>query len=72
MPKRDVEFVAPHTHCKVCGRPIPLNRLYCSRECMEKDSKQQRRAKRMLQLYLASVVILFILLLLYSLAAGGR
>lgn len=71
MPRREHEFVPPHTHCRVCGRPVPLNRSYCSRECMEKDHKQQRRAKRMLQLYIASIVLLFILLIIYSATLGS-
>ena len=67
MPKRNADYIPPHTHCKVCGRPIPLGKVYCSKECMEKDMKQQKRAKRMMQIYIISISALFAALLMYSL-----
>ncbi|MCX8191828.1 MAG: DUF2116 family Zn-ribbon domain-containing protein [Nitrososphaerales archaeon] len=39
--------IPPHTHCRVCGRSIPLQKDYCSNECRLKEMKHIQRAKRM-------------------------
>ncbi len=68
MPKKERESfdVPPHTHCKVCGRPIPLGQVYCSRECAEKDRQSQRRSTMLFAAYMGAVAVLFIVLMLIT------
>ncbi|MCI4460624.1 MAG: DUF2116 family Zn-ribbon domain-containing protein [Thaumarchaeota archaeon] len=68
MPKKERESfdVPPHTHCKVCGRPIPLGQVYCSRECAEKDRREQRRSMTMFAVYMGVVAIIFIVMMLLT------
>ena len=60
-----VQTVPSHKHCPVCGRPIPLNRDFCSRICEEKWKERKKREKRWSLIWLifamASMAILFIL-----------
>ena len=55
--------VPEHRHCQMCGRVVPVERNFCSRECEEKFEKIIRRRKRLLLiLYLAWMVILGIII----------
>jgi len=65
MPKKEKEeFNVPqHTHCKVCGKAIPLGQVYCSKECMEKDRKQQHRSSTMFTVYMGVVAAVFLVLI---------
>lgn len=68
MPRKEREDfnVPPHTHCKVCGRPIPLGQVYCSRECAEKDRREQRRSTIAFAAYMGAVAVVFIVLMLVT------
>ncbi|MDP7982360.1 MAG: DUF2116 family Zn-ribbon domain-containing protein [Conexivisphaera sp.] len=68
MPRKEKEdFNVPlHTHCKVCGKPIPLGQVYCSKECAEKDRRSQRRSTTMFAVYMGVVAVVFIVLMLLT------
>ncbi|MCP8310224.1 MAG: DUF2116 family Zn-ribbon domain-containing protein [Candidatus Methylarchaceae archaeon HK01B] len=54
--------IPPHTHCRVCGRSIPLNKEHCSNECREKELDIQKRNKRMNRIFMVSLVIVIVLM----------
>lgn len=65
-------LIPPHTHCKVCGKAIPVGKNYCSNECRESDVKSQQRAKRLSRIYTLFFVALMIILLIMTALAPRR
>lgn len=61
-----------HAHCKVCGKSIPWGKDYCSNECRDKESKAQKKAKRMSRFYLLFFVMLIVLMLIFSFLSAPR
>ena len=59
--------VPPHSHCKVCGKAIPVSKEHCSNECRGKEEKGEKRAKRMTKIYTTFFVVLMIVLVIFSL-----
>ena len=45
--------VEPHKHCPICGTPIPLNELVCSR------LKQTKRSRIILYIVIAIFLIIW-------------
>ncbi|MGQ9718770.1 MAG: DUF2116 family Zn-ribbon domain-containing protein [Nitrososphaerales archaeon] len=68
MSSKEKSFIPPHTHCRVCGKSIPLGKELCSNECREKESKAQRKSKRTGRLYLVFLVILIVAMLIFTFA----
>ncbi|MEM4311083.1 MAG: DUF2116 family Zn-ribbon domain-containing protein [Nitrososphaerales archaeon] len=56
--------IPPHTHCRICGKAIPVNREYCSNECKDKETKMQKRNKRMQTLFIIIILVFFILMMI--------
>ncbi|MEA3457582.1 MAG: DUF2116 family Zn-ribbon domain-containing protein [Candidatus Thermoplasmatota archaeon] len=56
-----VEKVAQHTHCKICGKAIPLTETLCSEECREKYQAMVK--KRKMLVYVMYALVFFILAL---------
>jgi len=58
--------IPPHTHCKVCGKAIPVGKTYCSNECRESEIKSQQRAKRLSRIYTIFFVALLIIIIIMT------
>ena len=56
--------IPPHTHCRICGKAIPVNKEYCSNECREKEIKIQKRNRRMNLLFMIILMALFLFMIL--------
>jgi predicted nucleic acid-binding Zn ribbon protein len=56
--------IQPHTHCRVCGKSIPLNREVCSTQCAEQQQTTQKRAKRMNQIFMIFMIIIIVFFIL--------
>jgi len=70
--RRDEEKWGPHTHCIICGNPIPEDQKTCSDACAQKyeaDVKKYKRQQKMsyLLLFGMGAVILVLVLLPYLL-----
>ncbi|MEM1524505.1 MAG: DUF2116 family Zn-ribbon domain-containing protein [Nitrososphaerales archaeon] len=63
-PKDKDVWIPPHTHCRVCGRSIPLQKEYCSNECKLKEMKSLQRARRMQRITTLLFIILFAVFLI--------
>ncbi len=59
------ERVAPHRHCRQCGKPVALEATFCSDECNNSFKNGLRRKKRQLYLYYIMVIALLFLALAY-------
>ncbi|MEM2869928.1 MAG: DUF2116 family Zn-ribbon domain-containing protein [Thermoplasmata archaeon] len=60
-----------HRHCTVCGRAIRLREQYCSAEC-EAEWTRMSRTKKNLQMVLYISMTVMIVVLVLSMAMGGR
>lgn len=59
--------ITPHTHCKVCGKSVPLKKEFCSVECRIKEEKTQRRTKRMSRFFMLAMVLVLVMLMVSNL-----
>ncbi|MFN3621910.1 MAG: DUF2116 family Zn-ribbon domain-containing protein [Nitrososphaerales archaeon] len=59
-------LIPPHTHCKVCGKAIPVGKNYCSNECRESEVKSQQRAKRLSRIYTLFFIALMIIIIVMT------
>lgn len=72
MPKRErksVPTLPKHRHCPVCGMPIGLDKVFCSKGCEEEFNKASRRRKIT---NLALVIIMLTFLLWYIVSRLAR
>ena len=60
-----------HRHCSVCGRAIKVSQQYCSPEC-EGEWARMARTKRNLQMVLYISMAVMIVVLVLTMATGGR
>jgi len=61
--------IPSHTHCRICGRSIPVGKEFCSNECREKDVRTQQKGKKMSRLYtlfFAAVMIIIVVMTLFG------
>jgi predicted nucleic acid-binding Zn ribbon protein len=61
-----VEKVAQHTHCKICGKAIPLTETFCSEECKEKYQAMVKKRKMLVYVMYALVFFILALFLMTS------
>lgn len=61
-----VEKVAQHTHCKICGKAIPLTETFCSEECKEKYQTMVKKRKMLVYVMYALVFFILALFLMTS------
>jgi predicted nucleic acid-binding Zn ribbon protein len=59
-------MVDDHKHCIVCGKSVPLDRLFCSPSCEEVFKQQQKRMKKTRTYTMVFFVLLFALLMVVS------
>lgn len=56
--------IADHKHCPVCGRAMPVDAQFCSKECRENHESRVKRSNRMriifYLLYIALLASLFL------------
>jgi predicted nucleic acid-binding Zn ribbon protein len=50
----------------VCGKAIPMGKIYCSNECREIEIKNEQRAKRFTRIYTIFFIALLILIILMT------
>ena len=56
-----------HTHCQICGKPIPLDEQFCSQKCREEyENLINKRKKRMYILY--GLLAVFFVVMFFSLS----
>jgi predicted nucleic acid-binding Zn ribbon protein len=72
MPQQQTPSIPPHTHCKVCGKAIPMGKIYCSNECREIEIKNEQRAKRFTRIYTIFFIALLIFIVLMTVLAPKR
>ncbi|MCL4435192.1 MAG: DUF2116 family Zn-ribbon domain-containing protein [Thaumarchaeota archaeon] len=64
-------WIPPHSHCRVCGKSVPVNKEFCSKQCEEEAAKITQRNKRSSRLYLIIFIVLMATLLLWSFTTRG-
>jgi predicted nucleic acid-binding Zn ribbon protein len=62
--------IQPHTHCRVCSRSIPLNKIYCSKECEEKEMNQQKKSKRSSRIFTVMFIIIIVIMMVFTFSGG--
>ncbi|MEF8878933.1 MAG: DUF2116 family Zn-ribbon domain-containing protein [Candidatus Thermoplasmatota archaeon] len=62
--------VDQHSHCKICGKAIPTEETFCSKDCEEQYQNMYK--KRKMLIYVMYGLIVFILAVFgVSLLGGG-
>ena len=57
-------MIPQHSHCQICGKPVPLSETLCSEDCKEKYSNIVKKRKRQIAITYGFIIITFIILLL--------
>ncbi|MHA1595787.1 MAG: DUF2116 family Zn-ribbon domain-containing protein [Candidatus Baldrarchaeia archaeon] len=65
MSRREKEKIVQHRHCKVCGKAIPLDREFCSRQCEISYREWERRNRRLTTIMYLVLLIIFIVLMMF-------
>jgi len=55
--------IPEHRHCQMCGKAIPPNEVFCSRECKEKFEKFVRKRRILLLVMYALLMAIFLILI---------
>ena len=74
MVKNKVETVnvPAHSHCKICGRSVPVKKNFCSVECTKNHNNKSRKQKRTSRFFLiAMIAVLGVLIFSNMLMAPG-
>ncbi|HDM66962.1 MAG TPA: DUF2116 family Zn-ribbon domain-containing protein [Thermoplasmatales archaeon] len=61
-------LIPPHTHCQVCGKAIPPDETFCSKEC-EKRFQSMVKKRKMLVYIMYGLII--VIMALFLLSRGG-
>lgn len=57
--------IPQHTHCKICGKAVPTEEMFCSKNCEERF--QSITKKRKLMIYVMYALMAFVIaVLLFS------
>jgi len=59
-----VEKVAQHTHCRICGKAIPITETFCSDECKQKYQTMAKRRKMLVYIMYAMIAFILVLFML--------
>ena len=57
------EPVAPHAHCQVCGKSIPVSERVCSPDCQQRYQQMVKRRKMTIGVMWALIVIMLLVYL---------
>ncbi len=56
-----------HKHCKICNKPVPLDRDFCSEKCREEYQEfMDKRRKRQYIFYILLVVLIVVAFLTFT------
>ncbi|MEK7847856.1 MAG: DUF2116 family Zn-ribbon domain-containing protein [Chloroflexota bacterium] len=53
-------YLAPHSHCVVCGRAVAAGETFCSATCSQTLEAQRRRQRRTSYTFLGFLAILML------------
>ncbi|MGM0509929.1 MAG: DUF2116 family Zn-ribbon domain-containing protein [Thermoplasmatota archaeon] len=53
----------PHKHCQICGKPVPLDKDFCSEKCREDYSDLMKKKKR--RMYIIYILLAVFLVLMF-------
>ena len=56
--------VPDHRHCQMCGKPIPIGEVFCSKDCKERFMAFMRKRKILIMVTYLILIILFIVIVL--------
>ena len=48
--------VPAHSHCKICGRSVPVKKDFCSVECTKNHDTKSRKQKRTSRFFLIAMM----------------
>jgi len=61
-----MERVPQHSHCQICGKAVPFEKVICSDECEEQYGKIVKKRKfYMYIMYGAMAILIFMFILMY-------
>jgi predicted nucleic acid-binding Zn ribbon protein len=60
------ENVAPHSHCQICGKAIPVSETFCSEECKQKFTAMMKKRKLMVYAMYALIAVILVIILFSS------
>lgn len=60
-----------HSHCLVCGRPVPLGTTFCSEQCEGTFQAQRRRQRRTSWVFMGVLVAIMLFWVFLSGRSGG-
>lgn len=55
--------MAPHKHCVVCGRAVPLDKEVCSQECQDKYQSYEKKKGRKNYVQLGFLVVMMVVMM---------
>jgi len=67
---RGKDVVEDHKHCVVCGKPVELDKFFCSPACEEMFKRSQKQAARARFLMLGMFIVFFVLLIILNVVRG--
>ena len=59
-------MIEDHKHCIVCGKPVEMDKFFCSPSCEEILKKQQKRMARSRTIMMVIFVVIIIVFVLIS------
>lgn len=58
-----------HRHCQMCGKAIPGDQTFCSKECRERFETIIKKRKRLMLILYLILVIVFVMIIYASYAS---
>jgi len=59
-------MIEDHKHCIVCGKPVEMDKFFCSPSCEEMYKKRQKSMARSRTVMMVIFVVIFIAIILMS------
>ena len=60
------EIVPQHSHCQICGKPIPVTETLCSQECKEKYRTLVKRRRLLVYIMYGLIGVILVVMLLFN------
>lgn len=58
--------IPEHGHCRVCGKAIPIEEIFCSQECKEKFERFVKRRRILVLMMYALMIAIFLIIILVN------